>query len=368
MAAAGLSDAELRAELRALGYQPGPITDSTRTLYAKKLTRLRAEVAAGLRNRGSTRPPPQSPSASTRPRAAGRVGPRTAPQPHGLVRRKREESESEDDEEEEEEEEEQGGYRVPYREATPGTRLGLAPRNHWEAESGLTVGRSPTAPGGNVLSSSSWGGSSGLATRRTQLETGGGLTSMYQREAADKIKSSAQWGAASAGGGGVRLSSDKWWDRQQSRTTHSSPWESIARESSTSFSSRPYLETNREITPSSYMGSVTRGVGEGLTFRTPWRGDKAEGLASRSSKALWGTGAGRELSHSARWDGTHQNMGLKSQVPRIGGKIRGLEFYLSWFLWLATLGLLVIFLSILWVKMMGPARLEGAEENCTCRI
>uniref|UniRef100_A0A8B9TP00 LEM domain-containing protein n=1 Tax=Anas platyrhynchos TaxID=8839 RepID=A0A8B9TP00_ANAPL len=44
-----LTDAELRKELVALGYRPGPITDTTRKVYVKKLGCLRAEVAAAKR-------------------------------------------------------------------------------------------------------------------------------------------------------------------------------------------------------------------------------------------------------------------------------------------------------------------------------
>lgn len=41
---AGLSDLELRRELQALGFQPGPITDTTRNVYRNKLRRLRGEA------------------------------------------------------------------------------------------------------------------------------------------------------------------------------------------------------------------------------------------------------------------------------------------------------------------------------------
>ncbi|NXH18245.1 LEMD2 protein, partial [Bucco capensis] len=47
---AELTDAELRKELLALGYQPGPITATTRKVYIKKLGCLRAEVAAAKRS------------------------------------------------------------------------------------------------------------------------------------------------------------------------------------------------------------------------------------------------------------------------------------------------------------------------------
>uniref|UniRef100_A0A672UMH3 LEM domain-containing protein 2 n=1 Tax=Strigops habroptila TaxID=2489341 RepID=A0A672UMH3_STRHB len=46
---AELTDAELRKELVALGYRPGPITATTRKVYLKKLGCLRAEVAAARR-------------------------------------------------------------------------------------------------------------------------------------------------------------------------------------------------------------------------------------------------------------------------------------------------------------------------------
>ncbi|XP_048408979.1 LEM domain-containing protein 2-like [Stegostoma tigrinum] len=41
--AATMSDRDLRSELKALGYAAGPITDSTRSLYLKKLEQLRSE-------------------------------------------------------------------------------------------------------------------------------------------------------------------------------------------------------------------------------------------------------------------------------------------------------------------------------------
>nr|XP_025967814.1 LEM domain-containing protein 2-like [Dromaius novaehollandiae] len=65
---AELTDAELRRELMALGYRPGPITDTTRKVYAKKLNCLRAEVAAAKR-RGRGAPP--SPARPPRQAAAG---------------------------------------------------------------------------------------------------------------------------------------------------------------------------------------------------------------------------------------------------------------------------------------------------------
>ncbi|XP_049746310.1 LEM domain-containing protein 2 [Elephas maximus indicus] len=55
---AGLSDVELRRELQALGFQPGPITDTTRDVYRNKLRRLRGEARqrGEERLRGEARP------------------------------------------------------------------------------------------------------------------------------------------------------------------------------------------------------------------------------------------------------------------------------------------------------------------------
>lgn len=49
-------DASLRKELKSLGVDAGPITDSTRPLYVKKLKRLSTEGGA----RGSNSPKQQS--------------------------------------------------------------------------------------------------------------------------------------------------------------------------------------------------------------------------------------------------------------------------------------------------------------------
>nr|XP_033774295.1 LEM domain-containing protein 2 [Geotrypetes seraphini] len=56
---AALSDEELRRELRALGFSPGPITDSTRKLYESKLQRLRSEARSQNRSGGVLQRPAQ---------------------------------------------------------------------------------------------------------------------------------------------------------------------------------------------------------------------------------------------------------------------------------------------------------------------
>uniref|UniRef100_A0A6J0TVC8 LEM domain-containing protein 2 isoform X1 n=1 Tax=Pogona vitticeps TaxID=103695 RepID=A0A6J0TVC8_9SAUR len=349
MAAASLSDEKLRAELLALGYQPGPITDSTRKLYAKKLTRLRAEVAAGLRSRGSSRAQPQGPNSFSRPKAA-------AP-----VRR-----EEEEDEEGEEEEEEEESDNEPLGRGAALRGRGTTARNHWDTkEPGVIPGRAPLTSGERgIPSSGPWGGSPGLPSRRTRLEAGAGLPSPFQRDAAavGSFTSRPYWAAAPTEGG-LGSGSSKWWEREPS-TSPGASWDFGTGSNNLAVSNRTYLGTERRASPSSpssYMGSGIGVAGERLSYRSPWRAEKEEGLASRSSRSVWETGA--ELGRGTRWDGTHQPVGLKSQAQGRGRKGRGLEFYLSWFLWLATLVLLVIFLGILWVKMMGPAQLEGPEEN-----
>ncbi|XP_008107940.2 LEM domain-containing protein 2 [Anolis carolinensis] len=320
MAAAGLSDSKLRAELLALGYKPGPITDTTRKLYAKKLTRLRAEVAAGLRSRGGAGAQPQSPSGPSRPKA--RVGQKASPQARVLVERESQE------EEEEEEEEEEGEWDLGNR--------GPTQRNHLSTERERTFlpreeGRLPSSP---------WD----LSSRRAPLEV-----PTLRDGVADSLASSALWGSTVTEGGGGGLSSTKWWEREPSPKTPRAEGTRPGFSSST----RPYLGTESRVTPSSsYLGSLTRDTRPELNYRSPWRAERKE----RGSPL---TGAG--FKQGTRWDGTRQPIGLKSQGK--GRKGIGLEFYLSWFLWLATLGLLVTFLAILWVKMVGPGQLEGPEEN-----
>ncbi|NXD30102.1 LEMD2 protein, partial [Spelaeornis formosus] len=106
---AELTDAELRKELLALGYRPGPITATTRKVYIKKLGCLRAEVAAARRS-GRTAPP--SPGRSP----AGPAQASPSRQRSGFSGGAARESEEEEDEEEEE--------------------AGRPPASRWAGESG----------------------------------------------------------------------------------------------------------------------------------------------------------------------------------------------------------------------------------------
>ncbi|CAM5119655.1 unnamed protein product [Natator depressus] len=341
---AGLSDAELGRELRARGFQPGPITDSTRELYAKKLSRLRAEAAAAGRRSQST-------GAAPRPEPASASGPRRQPSPlaHRAHSQGRRESEEEEGSEEEEEEEEEDGYQPPHTDVTgglnpwallgktaapgglapspqwgaergfnPSSQCGtrdvrLAPRPQWETERELTPSTQRGMRDVGLAPSTQRGVERGL-TPSTQWKTRDvGLTPSTQWETERKLTPSTQWRTRDGG-----LTPSTQWRTRDGGLTPSTQWRT----------------RDGGLTPSTQGGTAT--VVGGLIRRIPWR-TGGEGLTSTSQLT----------------------------APKQGavGKGRGLEFYLSWFLYLATLVLLVIFLGILWVKMIGPGWLLGAEEN-----
>ncbi|KAG8132161.1 hypothetical protein E2320_010036 [Naja naja] len=350
MAAAELSDAKLRAELFALGYQPGPITDSTRKLYAKKLTRLRAEVAAGQRRRTSSRAVPPSSSSSVRPAASAQVGPKATPRASIWVRRESEDEEAED-------EEESNDFLSSRRAGATGSSRRFADGPHWPTETPFTRERIHLPAREVDTLSSPWRPSAGFASKRTQLEADEGFTSPYQRETvAGRLASSTPWRPAPSGEEGV--SSDKWWEKELTMKP-SAFWKPTTGESAGGLGNWVSYTSQRWAAPSP---SVTERIGEELTYRLPRGGGEKEG-ASRSTKTVLGTRAERDLNVGTRWDGTQRYVGQKHQALSPGKKGKSLEFYLSWFLWVATLVLLVIFLAILWVKMMGPAHQEGSMEN-----
>ncbi|NWH41453.1 LEMD2 protein, partial [Chloropsis hardwickii] len=241
---AELTDAELRKELLALGYRPGPITATTRKVYIKKLGCLRAEVAAARRS-GRTAPPSPGRSSARPPQAS------PSRQRSGFTGGAARESEEEDEEEEEEEE------------------VGRPPASRWG-----TSGES----GGQA-----WGDPRGSPPGR---------------------------------GGGVRaeggLSRDNF-----GRLSPSEQWETT--------------EAERDA----------GGRSGGLIRRFPWRAasDGGHGVTPRTA--------------------------LLRSAPRqqAEGKGKGLEYYLSQFLCLASLVLLLIFLGILVVKMVGSGWLDGREES-----
>ncbi|XP_021232883.1 LEM domain-containing protein 2 isoform X2 [Numida meleagris] len=459
---AELTDAELRKELLALGYRPGPITETTRKVYIKKLSCLRAEVAAAKRRgRGA---PPSPGRSSGRPQQASpsrpRLGFSLSP---GRAARDREEDEEEDEDEmeedemEEDEEEERGRVPVSRWEAAEGGRLswgdprgsppgrsgglggraegglsrdgvrGLSTPSSWssslERSGGLRAGTGPSlddgfrgsssfqwstsAEGSEGLSSglgqsldgfrgsstSQWSTSierdEGLSARAglgTSMDGVGGLSSTsswgtstsksgrlsstpFSRDESGGLTARSHWDTSigrtvgqnspalwdTAGERKVErkgLFSNSWWGRE-SKVAPSTHWGTAAGRSGLSYpfergeenlASSVRREADRELKPSSW--------GEGLTRRLPWRATSGTGLASGS-----------------RWDASAAVVTPRTQLlrsaprQRTEGKGKGLEYYLSQFLCLASLVLLLIFLGILMVKMIGSGWLDQREED-----
>ncbi|KAG6935429.1 LEM domain containing 2, partial [Chelydra serpentina] len=396
---AGLSDAELGRELRALGFQPGPITDSTRKLYERKLSRLRAEVAAGRRT--------QSTGSGSRPEPASTSCPRRNPSPLAHSQGRRE------SEEEEGSEEEDDGYQPPRRDVTGGLNSwaqlgktaapgGLAPSTQWGAGRGFNLSSQCGTRDVRLTPRPQWEAEREL-TPRPQWEAERELTPRPQWEAERELNPrpqgrmrdmgltpSTQWGTRDVG----LTSSTQWGTRDVGLTpssqrgverglTPSTQWRTkdVGLIPSTQWETERRLtpstqwETEKRLTPSTQWrtrdGGLTpstqwRTRDGGLTPSTQWR--TRDGGLTPSTQGGTATVIGgliRRIPWRTGGEGLTSTSQLTGSAPKQGavGKGRGLEFYLSWFLYLATLVLLVIFLGILWVKMIGPGWLLGAEEN-----
>uniref|UniRef100_A0A8C3IR87 LEM domain-containing protein 2 n=1 Tax=Chrysemys picta bellii TaxID=8478 RepID=A0A8C3IR87_CHRPI len=401
---AGLSDAELGRELRALGFQPGPITDSTRELYVKKLSRLRAEGAAGRRS--------QSTGSASRPEPASASYPRRNPSP--LAHRAHSQGRRESEEEEEGSEEEDDGYQPPRRDVAeglnpwaqlgktaapggfaPSTQWGaergfnpssqcgtrdvrLAPRPQWEAERELAP--RPQWEAERELAPSTQGRTRDVGlTPSTQGRTRDvGLTPSTQGRTRDVgLTPSTQWGTRDVGltpstqrGVERGLTPSTQWRTRDVGLTPSTQWETERR-----LTPSTQWETERRLTPSTQRRtrdgwltpSTQSGTRDGgLTPSTQWW--TRDGRLTPSTQGRTATVVGgliRRIPWRTGGEGLTSTSQLTGAAPKQGavGKGKGLEFYLSWFLYLATLVLLVIFLGILWAKMIGPGWLLGAEEN-----
>uniref|UniRef100_A0A452ICN2 LEM domain-containing protein n=1 Tax=Gopherus agassizii TaxID=38772 RepID=A0A452ICN2_9SAUR len=392
---AGLSDAELGRELRALGFQPGPITDSTRELYVKKLRRLRAEGAAGRRGQSTgsaSRPEPASashPLRSPSPQAhsASASHPLRSPSPQAHSAHSQGRGDSEEEEEEEGSEEEDDGYQPPRRDVAEGlnpwAQLGktvapgeLAPSTQWGAERGFNPSSQCGTRDVRLAPRPQWGAERELAPRpqwrtrdvgltpSTQWGTRDvGLTPSTQRGVEKGLTPSTQWRTRDVG-----LTPSTLWETER-RLTPSTLWETERRltpstqwETERKLTPSTQWETERRLTPSTQR----RTRDGGLTSSTQWwTRDGGLTPSTQGGTAAVVGGLIRRIPWRTGGEGLTSMSQLTGEAPKHGavGKGKGLEFYLSWFLYLATLMLLVIFLGILWVKMIGPGWLLGAEEN-----
>ncbi|EOA96194.1 LEM domain-containing protein 2, partial [Anas platyrhynchos] len=85
----------------------------------------------------------------------------------------------------------------------------------------------------------------------------------------------------------------------------------------------------------------------------------------------WSSASNAGLASGSRWDASAAGQGITPRTKllrtnprqRTEGKGKGLEYYLSKFLFLASFVLLMIFLGILMVKMIGSGWLDKGEEN-----
>ncbi|XP_025061613.1 LEM domain-containing protein 2 [Alligator sinensis] len=133
---------------------------------------------------------------------------------------------------------------------------------------------------------------------------------------------------------------------------------------------RPLLGGQESGSSATWERGSPHWAGEGA----PWRpeGDRAFSRSSWWRPGLDGDrpsplgSAQAELPRRAPWRSA-AGPGPASRAARPAArperKGRPLEYYFSWFLCLSSLALMLIFLGILWVKMMGLSRLQGAEDS-----
>ncbi|XP_014809239.1 PREDICTED: LEM domain-containing protein 2 [Calidris pugnax] len=323
---ADLTDAELRKELMALGYRPGPITATTRKVYLKKLGCLRAEVAAAKRRGPAT--PPSPARSSARPQQASPSRPRSGYNPAvGAAH----DSEEEDEEEEEEEEEEEVGQQPASRWGTPGKGGGLA----WGDSRGSPPGRSgglghgpegglSRDSFGGVSSSAQWGGERSGGARAglggyeglsspspwdTSIQRSGGLGDRpgASRDGLGGLSSASLWGTSAERSGGFGAGLEPSLDRSGglSSTSH---WE-MSEERSRG------LSTGRGASLDGFQGPSTTSQWSTFTERSEELGVGSEPSldgfrGSGSSASQWGTSAERSGGLST---------GLKATLDRFRG-------------------------------------------------
>ncbi|XP_068275492.1 LEM domain-containing protein 2 [Nyctibius grandis] len=311
---AELTDAELRKELVALGYRPGPITATTRKVYVRKLGCLRAEVAAAKRTGRAA--PPSPARTSARPQQASPSRQRSGfNAPVGAAR----DSEEEDDDEDEEEEE--GGQSPASRWGTSGEGGGLSWGDSRGSPPGRGGGFGSRAEGG--LTRDSFGGLGPSAQWGASVERSG--------EARDGL------GASLSGLGG--LSPPSQWDTSIQRSgglgsglgglSSPSQWGASAERSGAfGAGSKPSLDRFGGLSPTSQWdmsAERSRGLSAGL-------GAPQDGFGGPGSTSQWYPSAGRseELGagseqslHGFRGSGSSLQWGTTTE--RSGGLSTGLR-------------------------------------------
>ncbi|KAM6310936.1 LEM domain-containing protein 2 [Podargus strigoides] len=202
---------------------------------------------------------------------------------------------------------------------------------------------------GGLSSTPSWGTTAGRS---------GGLSSKpLSSDESGNLKSRSFWGTSGGGIGGQSsraqwetagdrkgLSSNSSW-RRESEGVHWVP--SVGPgglnhpfgRGKEDLASSVRKEADRELKPSSWGG--------GLMRRFPWR-------AASDAGSRWETGQGIT---------TRPHLLRSAPKQQTDGKGKGLEYYFSQFLCLASFVLLMIFLGILVVKMIGSGWLDRREET-----
>ncbi|KAM6044329.1 LEM domain-containing protein 2 [Chlamydotis macqueenii] len=291
---AELTDAELRRELMALGYRPGPITATTRKVYVKKLDSLRAEVGAA-RHRGRAAPP--SPARTpARPQQASPSRQRSGFNLSSVGAARDSEEEDEEEEEEDEEEEE--------RRQSPASRWGTSREGD-----GVSWGDSRGSPPGR---------GSGLGSRAEgglSRDSFGGLSPSVQWEASAErsVGTGARLGASLGGLGG--LSSPSQWDT------------SIERSGGLGAGSKSFLDRSGGLSPTSQWdpsAERSRGLSAGL-------GASLDGFREPSSSSQWSTFTERSEERSAGSEpsldgfrGSGSSLQWDTSIARSGGLSAGL--------------------------------------------
>ncbi|XP_044537990.1 LEM domain-containing protein 2-like [Gracilinanus agilis] len=301
---AARSDLELRRELQALGFEPGPITDTTRDVYLNKLQRLRGEARQRAR-------PGVGPLRSEAARLG--LGPGAVTSSSSWA-----------------------GSRPSIHHATAGARNAAAWRLNREREQKRDSSEEdePPAP------------SPGPGARRFEPGPITDTTRDVYLNKLQRLRGEARQ-RARPGVGPLRSEAARL-GLGPGAVTSSSSWAG----------SRPSIH---HATAGARNAAAWRLNREREQKRDSSEEDEPPAPSPGPGARRWWTPAPASASAPARSPTAHWSSQARSRPrPEVG---RRLERWLSRILCWASLALLVVFLGILWVKMGGPARAQEAEEN-----